>query len=100
MPCDSSYDNINKELYAPNPTTPPMSSESEQPSDAHANPDAEIARLKRRLAASQDEIKELTQGKTKKPPCADFYFYLPCILTYMQDNRHNGPRHSKTGVSI
>ena len=29
---------------------------------------AEIARLKRRLAASQEEVRELTQGKVKKPP--------------------------------
>ena len=32
------------------------------------DPGAEIARLKRRLAASQEEVRELTQGKVKKPP--------------------------------
>ena len=32
---------------------------------------SEIARLKRRLAASQEEVKELTEGKTKKPPYVD-----------------------------
>ena len=77
----TSHNNINKELYAPELTIPQMSSEPEQPSDAHSTPDAEIARLKRRLAASQDEVKELTQGKAKKPPCADFEFEF-ALLPY------------------
>ncbi len=34
----------------------------------HGDSGAEIARLKRRLAASQDEVKELTQSRVKKPP--------------------------------
>ncbi len=34
----------------------------------HGDPGVEIARLKRRLAASQEEVRELTQGKVKKPP--------------------------------
>ncbi|KJA15425.1 hypothetical protein HYPSUDRAFT_207911 [Hypholoma sublateritium FD-334 SS-4] len=42
--------------------------DEEQHSQAQVDPGAEIARLKRRLAASQDEVKELTQGKVKKPP--------------------------------
>ncbi len=37
----------------------------------HTDSNSEIARLKRRLAVSQEEIKELTEGKTKKPPYAD-----------------------------
>ena len=32
------------------------------------DPNAEIACLKRRLAASQEVFKELPQGKVKKPP--------------------------------
>ena len=48
-----------------------MSSDSEQPSHTPVNPDAEIARLKRRLAASQAEIRELSEKKTKKPPCVN-----------------------------
>ncbi|KAF9470887.1 hypothetical protein BDN70DRAFT_901767 [Pholiota conissans] len=47
-----------------------MSSESLQSSQTPSQLDssAEIARLKRRLAASQEEVRELTEGKHKKPP--------------------------------
>ncbi|KAF9470595.1 hypothetical protein BDN70DRAFT_982771 [Pholiota conissans] len=44
-----------------------MSSERSQSPPAQTEA-AEIARLKRRLAASQEEVKELSQGKVKKTP--------------------------------
>lgn len=50
----------------------PEPHEEEQLSHTHVDSGAEIARLKRRLAASQEEVRELTHGKTKKPP----YVYL------------------------
>ena len=53
--------------------TQPEPGEEAQHSHAHVDPGAEIARLKRRLAASQEEVKELTQGKIKKPPYADIF---------------------------
>ena len=55
-----------------------MSSDLEQPPQVLVNPGAEIARLKRRLAASQEEVRELTQAKSKKQPCVAF----SCNLTY------------------
>lgn len=54
----------------------------EEHSHTYADPGAEIARLKRRLAASQEEIKELTHGKVKKSPCVDiFHLVCYCILS-------------------
>ena len=44
------------------------SSEEDVPPRPRGDHSSEIARLKRRLAASQEEVKELTEGKTKKPP--------------------------------
>lgn len=47
------------------------------------DPSAEIARLKRRLAASQEEVQELTSRKVKKEPCVDIFLPCPsCILIY------------------
>lgn len=60
------------------PHTPLERGEEQQPSQTQVDPGAEIARLKRRLAASQDEVKELTQGKVKKPPYADLISQLAC----------------------
>ena len=48
------------------PRTQPEPGAEAQPS--HIDTGAEIARLKRRLAASQEEVRELTQGKVKKAP--------------------------------
>ena len=50
----------------------------ERPSHTEVDQGAEIARLKRRLTASQEEVRELTQGKVKRPP----YAHLPplCLL--------------------
>ena len=42
--------------------------EEEQHLGSQGGPGAEIGCLKRRLAASQEEVRELTQGKVKKPP--------------------------------
>ena len=53
--------------------TQPEPGEDEQLSHTHADSGAEIARLKRRLAASQEEVRELTHGKTKKPPYIDLF---------------------------
>ena len=49
------------------------SDKDEQRPVTQADAGAEIARLKRRLAASQEEVKELSQGKTKKPPYVDLF---------------------------
>ncbi len=35
---------------------------------------AEVARLKRRLAAAQEEVKELSGTKPKKSPCVKFFY--------------------------
>lgn len=43
-----------------------MSSEPLQSPPAPLDPSAEIARLKRRLTASQEEVQELSSRKTKK----------------------------------
>ena len=51
---------------APRAQTEP--GEEEQHLASQGDPGAEISRLKRRLAASQEEVRELTQGKVKKPP--------------------------------
>ncbi len=51
--------------------TQPEPHEEEQLPHTHVGPAAEIARLKRRLAASQEEVRELTHGKAKKPPYVD-----------------------------
>ena len=51
------------------------SDEEDQHPRAHsADPGAEITRLKRRLAASQEEVQELLSSKAKKPPYVDFSF--------------------------
>ena len=57
------------------------SDEEDQHPRAHsADPGAEIARLKRRLAASQEEVKELSQGKTKKPPYVNLFNSFGLLL--------------------
>ncbi len=50
------------------PSAPTEPGEEEQHLGSQGGPSAEIARLKRRLAASQEEVRELTQGKVKKAP--------------------------------
>ena len=56
------------------------SDEEDQHPRAQADAGAEIARLKRRLAASQEEIKELSQGRTKKPPYVDLFNLFGLLL--------------------
>ncbi len=56
------------------------SDEEEEHPRAQAGAGAEIARLKRRLAASQEEIKELSQGRTKKPPYVNFFQLFGLLL--------------------
>ena len=70
---------------------------------AQADQGAQIARLKRRLAASQEEVKELSQGKVKKPPYVDLCNPLSrpvILLIYLQDNRHDGTGHPTLGHSV
>ena len=81
------------------PRTQPEPGAEAQPS--HIDTGAEIARLKRRLAASQEEVRELTQGKVKRPLYAHLFPPLSVIcLNYSQDNCHNGTRHPTPCVSI
>ena len=56
------------------------SDEEDQHPRAHVDPGAEIARLKHRLAASQEEVKELAQGKTKKPPYVNLFNSFGLLL--------------------
>ena len=55
------------------PRAQPEPGAEAQPSHTEDDTGAEIARLKRRLAASQEEVKELTQGKVKRPPYAELF---------------------------
>lgn len=48
-------------------SNPPMSSQPLQSPATQLDSSAEIARLKRRLAASQDEVEQLSSRKVKKP---------------------------------
>lgn len=46
-----------------------MSSSSQDPPPSeNANTPGEVSRLKCQLAAAQEELKELSDGKVKKPP--------------------------------
>ena len=56
------------------------SDEDEQRPVTQADAGAEIARLKRHLTASQEEIKELSQGRTKKPLYVDLFNLFGLLL--------------------
>ncbi len=57
-----------------------MSSENMHSPPSHSDPSAEIARLKRRLLAAQDEVQELTSRKIKKQPSASPPSFLTIII--------------------
>ena len=52
-------------------TEPARAASLPAPEVPHVN--ATLALYKRRLAASEEKVKELSQGKTKKPPCVSIF---------------------------